>query len=36
MNRGLDEVFPPTPEVWAELAHHEMAGDHQFGKASGS
>ena len=33
MNRGLDEVFPPTPEVWAELAQHEMAGDHQFGKA---
>jgi hypothetical protein len=33
VNRGLDEVFPPTPEVWAELARHEMAGDHQFGKA---
>jgi hypothetical protein len=33
MNRGLDEVFPPTPEVWAELAQHEMAGDHQFGSA---
>ncbi|MDV3135003.1 hypothetical protein [Mycobacterium sp. 29Ha] len=30
---GLDEVFPPTPGVWAELAQHEMAGDHQFGKA---
>ncbi len=33
MNTGLDEVFPPTPEVWAELAQYEMAGDHQFGKA---
>jgi hypothetical protein len=33
MNPGLDEVFPPTPEVWAELAQHEMAGDHQFGRA---
>jgi hypothetical protein len=32
MNPGLDEVLPPTPEVWAELAKHEMAGDHQFGK----
>lgn len=35
MNTGLDEVFPPTPGVWAELAQHEMAGDHQFGKAVG-
>lgn len=33
MNPGLDEVFPPPPEVWAELAAHEMAGNHQFGKA---
>jgi len=33
MNAGLDEVFPPTPEVWAELAQHEMTGDHRFGKA---
>lgn len=33
MNPGLDEVFPPTPDVWAELARHEMAGDHQLGKA---
>jgi hypothetical protein len=33
VNTGLDEVFPPTPQVWAELARHEMAGDHQFGKA---
>jgi hypothetical protein len=24
--------IPPTPEVWAELAQHEMAGDHPFGK----
>lgn len=35
MNPSLDEVFPPTPEVWAELASHEMAGNHQFGKAVG-
>ncbi|AGB21661.1 hypothetical protein Mycsm_01242 [Mycobacterium sp. JS623] len=35
MNPGLDEVLPPTPEVWAELAQHEMAGDHQFGRAVG-
>jgi hypothetical protein len=35
VNPGLDEVFPPTPEVWAELAQHEMAGDHLFGKAVG-
>jgi hypothetical protein len=33
IDRGLDEVFPPTPDVWAELARHEMAGDHQFGRA---
>jgi hypothetical protein len=33
MHTGLDEVFPPTPQVWAELAQHEMAGDHQFGRA---
>lgn len=33
MNTGLEEVFPPTPEVWAELAQHEIAGDHQFGRA---
>jgi hypothetical protein len=33
MSTGLDEVLPPPPEVWAELAEHEMAGDHQFGKA---
>lgn len=33
MHQGLDEVFPPTPEIWAELAEHQMAGDHQFGKA---
>lgn len=33
MTAGLDEVFPPTRQVWAELAQHEMAGDHQFGKA---
>jgi hypothetical protein len=33
VNPGLDEVFSPTPEVWAELAQHEIAGDHQFGKA---
>ncbi|KUI16936.1 hypothetical protein AU193_22390 [Mycobacterium sp. GA-1285] len=33
MNPGLDEVFPPTPEAWTELARHEMVGDHQFGKA---
>jgi hypothetical protein len=33
MSTGLDEIFPPTPEVWAELAQHEMAGDHQFGRA---
>jgi hypothetical protein len=33
VNTGLDEVFPPTSEVWTELAQHEMAGDHQFGKA---
>lgn len=35
MNPGLDEVFPPTPEIWAELARHEMAGDHRFGQAVG-
>lgn len=33
MNPGLEEVFPPPPGVWAELAQHEMAGNHQFGKA---
>lgn len=33
MTTGLDEVFPPTPEVWAELARHEMAGNHRFGQA---
>lgn len=33
MNPGLDEVFPPTPEVWAELAQYLTAGDHQLGKA---
>jgi hypothetical protein len=33
MDQGLDEVLLPTPEVWAELAQHQMAGDHQFGKA---
>ncbi len=33
MSPGLDEVFPPTPQVWAELARYEMAGDHQFGRA---
>jgi hypothetical protein len=33
MSTGPDEVFPPTPEVWAELGEHLMAGDHQLGKA---
>lgn len=33
MSTGLDEVFPPTPEVWAELARYEMVGDHRFGQA---
>jgi hypothetical protein len=33
VSAGLDEVFPPTPEVWAELAVREMTGNHQFGKA---
>ncbi len=33
MNEGLDEVFPPTPEVWAEMAHHLAADNHQLGKA---
>ncbi|MCV7251614.1 hypothetical protein H7J86_05515 [Mycobacterium hackensackense] len=33
MEAGLDEVFPPSPAVWAELARYEMAGDHRFGQA---
>jgi hypothetical protein len=33
VNTGLDEVFPPTPAAWTELAQHEMAGDHRFGQA---
>lgn len=33
MNTGLDEVFPPTPDVWVELAQHLMAGEHRLGQA---
>jgi hypothetical protein len=33
VNQGLDEVFPATAEVWAELAQHLMTGDHQLGRA---
>jgi hypothetical protein len=32
MSQGLDEVFPASPQVWAELAQHLIAGDHQLGK----
>ena len=35
MSSGLDEFFPPTPEVWTELARRLMAGDHLLGKAVG-
>ena len=35
MNQGLDEVFPATTEVWAELAHRLATGDHQLGRAVG-
>ena len=33
MSDGLDEVFPPPPEVWAEMARNLISGDHQLGKA---
>lgn len=35
MTSGLDEIFPPTPEVWTQLAQRLTAGDHQLGKAVG-
>lgn len=33
MATGLNEIFAPTPEVWAELAQRLMAGDHRLGQA---